>query len=103
MNVFEKKIINVLSVRFNTSIENMKHLGDRNSRTVFAHPSQFILVFTDGHAIEKKLKPSNTDVIDEIKSRIWEIKEGKSLYKELRQDSGRCNFSYARYLEKCFT
>lgn len=80
----------------------MKHLGDRNSRTVFADPSQ-LLVFTDGHAIEKKLKPSNTDVIDEIKSRIWEIKEGKSLYKELRQDSGRCNFSHARYLEKYFT
>ena len=46
---------------------------------------------------------NTVDVIDEIKSRIWEIKEGKSLYKERRQDSGRCNFSYARYLEKCFT
>ena len=56
----KKKKLNILSVRFNTFIKNMKHLGDRNSRTVFAHPSQFILVFTDGHAIEKKLKPSNT-------------------------------------------
>ena len=42
---FLKKKINVLSVRLNTFIKNMKDLGERNSRTVFAHPSQ-LMVFT---------------------------------------------------------
>ena len=33
-------------------------------------------------------------------SRIWEKKEGKY---DSRQDSGHSNFSYGRYVEKCFT
>ena len=35
-------------------------------------------------------------------SRIWEMKEDKK-YKKPCQESGLCNISYARYLEKHFT
>ena len=37
-----------------------------------------------------------------MKSRIWEMKEGKYA-KNLGKFSGHSNFSYARYAEKFFT